>query len=159
MPIPERRRSSPDERGMALAAAVFALAVMGGLIAGNFAAGLLEQQSGRNTVFVMQAAEAAEAELQEALLLAPGSALSSLAVGAAAHSLGSVAFGGITVQREVVRLTERLFLIRSRASRVDARGSPLATRTLGLLVKLAADSAGSAASVVPLTQRPWVQLY
>jgi hypothetical protein len=152
-------RSRTDRRGMALAAAVFALAVMGGLIAGNFAAGLLEQQSGRNTLFVLQAAEAAEGAIQEALLLAPASALADLPVGGPAYSLGSASFGGVMVQREIVRLTERLFLIRARASRADVAGTPLATRTLGLLVKLAADSGASAASVVPLTQRPWVQLY
>jgi hypothetical protein len=135
--------------------AVFALAVMGGLVAGNFMAGWIEHQSGRNTLFAFQAAEAAEAELREAAAVAPRGTLVALAPGAA-HSLGTVAFDGITVQREVLRLTEKLFLIRTRASRLDAQGTPLATRVLGLLVKLSADSAGA---VMPLTQRPWVQLY
>jgi len=144
---------------MALAVAVFALAVIAGLVAGNFVAGLLEQQSGRNTLFVMQAAEAAEAELQEALLLVPASTLSALPVGGAPIDLGSVSFNGVGVERQVSRLTERLFLVQSRASRLDAGGAPLATRILGLLVKLTADSAGNAAGVVPLAQRPWVQLY
>ena len=144
---------------MALAAAVFVLAVMGGLVAGNFMAGWLEQQSGRNTLLAFQAAEAAEAGLREALVLVPASTLSALSAGGPAHSLGAVSSSGITVQREVARLTQGLFLIRVRASRVDADGTPLATRSLGLLVKLAADSVGSAGSVVPLTQRPWTQLY
>ena len=144
---------------MALAVAVFALAVMGGLVAGNVVAGFIEQQSGRNTLYVMQAAEAAEAQLQEALLLVPASTLSALPPGGAAQSLDTAALPGLTVQREVVRLTEGLFLIRTRASRVDAAGTPLATRTLGLLVKLTADSANSPAGILPLTQRPWVQLY
>ena len=146
----------PDQRGVALAVAVFALAVMGGLVAGNFMAGWIEQQSGRNTLFAFQAAEAAEAELREAAALAPHGALVALAPGGAAHSLGTASFDGITVQREVLRLTGNLFLIRTRASRLDAEGTPLATRSLGLLVKLSADSAGG---MMPLTQRPWVQLY
>jgi hypothetical protein len=158
--MPFRERSgNPEERGVALAVAVFALALMGGLVAGNFVAGLLEQQSGRNTLYVMQAAEAAEAELHQALVLAPASTLSALPVGGAAHALGAIASPEITAHREVARLTDGLFLIRARASRIDADGTPLATRTLGLLVKLTADSVGSAVQVMPLTQRPWVQLY
>lgn len=151
------KRGGPDQRGMALAVAVFALAVMGGLIAGNFVAGWLEQQSGRNTLYGMQAAAAAEAELRQALLQVPASAWSALPVGAA-QSLDTASVPGMTLQREVARLTHALFLIRTRASRIDADGAALATRSLGLLVKLAADSAGSA-TVLPLTQRPWVQLY
>ena len=158
MPFPEHG-AGPDERGMALAVAVFVLAVMSGLVSGTFVAGLIEQQSGRNTLYVVQAAEAAEAELQEALLLVPASTLSALPIGGAAQSPSSVAFPGLTVEREVVRLTGSLFLIRTRASRVDAAGTPLATRTLGLLVKVTTDSAGTPERVMPLTQRPWVQLY
>ena len=148
-----------NEQGTALAVAVFALAVMGGLVAGNFVAGLLEQQSARNTLFTMQAADAAEAELQEAVLQVPASTLSALPVGGAPASLGSVSFNGVLVERQVLRLTERLFLLRSRASRLDADGAALATRMLGLLIKLTADSTGAASGVVPLAQRPWVQLY
>ena len=145
-------------RGVALGSAVFALAIMGGLVAGNFMAGWLEHQSGRNTLFAVQAAEAAEAELWEAATVAPRGALEALVPGGAGHQLAEALFNGVVVQREVVRLTERVFLIRTRASRTDASGTPLATRTLGLLVKLAADSA-SPAALVPLAQRPWVQLY
>ena len=153
------RGAGPDRRGVALAAAVFALAVLGGLVAGNFVSGLLEQQSGRNTLYVMQAAEAAEAALREALVQVPAGALSGLSPGGVAGSLAQVSSAGVTVQREVTRLTGELFLISARASRLDADGTPVATRALGLLVKLTADSAGSAIRMVPLTQRPWVQLY
>jgi hypothetical protein len=107
----------------------------------------------------MQAAEAAEAELRQALLMVPASTFSALPVGGAAQSLETVSAPGMTVQREVARLTSGLFLIRARASRIDADGAALATRSLGLLVKLATDSAASTTAVLPLTQRPWVQLY
>ena len=152
-----RDASGRGERGMALAVAVFALAVMGGLVAGNFVAGMLEQQSGRNMMYALQAAEAAEAEIAEALATVPAGPLSSLLPGATA-SLSDVSSPGMAVERSVVRLTDRLFLIRARARRLDADGSSLATRSLGFLVQLATDSSGGAA-VLPLTRRPWVQLY
>jgi Tfp pilus assembly protein PilX len=91
------RGGNREERGMALAVAVFALAVIGGLVAGNFVAGLLEQQSGRNTLFGMQAAEAAEAELRAALELVPATSLSSIPMGGAPTLLDSVAFNGVAV--------------------------------------------------------------
>ena len=46
-----------NERGMALAVAIFALVVIGALVAGTFFAGRLEQQSGQNTFYASQAAE------------------------------------------------------------------------------------------------------
>ena len=56
-----------NERGVALAVAVFALVVIGALVAGIFFAGRVEQQSGRNTFYAAQAAEAADAGLGEAI--------------------------------------------------------------------------------------------
>lgn len=144
---------------MALAVAVFALAVIGGLVAGNFVAGLLEQQSARNTLFGMQAAEAAEAELRAALELVPVTTLSAVPVGGAPTLLDSVTFNGVAVERQVSRLTDRVFLVRTRASRIDADGTALATRSLGLLITLTVDAAGKVAGVAPLAQRPWIQLY
>ena len=153
------RSGNREERGMALAAAVFALAVIGGLVAGNFVAGLLEQQSGRNTLFGMQAAEAAEAELRAALELIPATSLSSIPVGGAPTLLDSVAFNGVAVEGQVSRLTDRIFLVRARASRIDGDGSALAARSLGLLITLTVDAVGQVAGVAPLTQRSWIQLY
>jgi hypothetical protein len=144
---------------MALAVAVFALAVMGGLVAGNFVAGLLEQQSAHNTLFGMQAAEAAEAELRAALELVPATSLSAIPVGGTPTLLDSVAFNGVAVERQVSRLTDRVFLVRTRASRIDGDGNALATRSLGLLITLTVDAAGQAAGVAPLAQRSWIQLY
>ena len=50
-----------DERGMALAVAIFALVVIGALVAGAFFAGQMEQRTGRNTLYAAEAAQAAEA--------------------------------------------------------------------------------------------------
>ena len=56
-------RASPvaNERGMALAVAIFALVVIGALVAGTFYAGRLEQQTGQNGFYAVQASEAAQA--------------------------------------------------------------------------------------------------
>jgi hypothetical protein len=54
-----RARQISDERGIALAVAIFALVVIGALVAGTFFVGRLEQQTGQNTFYVAQAAGAA----------------------------------------------------------------------------------------------------
>ena len=58
-----------DRRGMALAVAIFALVVVGALVAGAFFAGHLEQRTGRNTVYAAQATDAAEAGLANVVVL------------------------------------------------------------------------------------------
>jgi hypothetical protein len=151
---------SPDERGIALAIALFALVVIGGIIAGTYAAGVLELQTGRNTLYGAQAAEAAEAELREITSNTPASALVAIPVGGAPLDLGAVSLGdGVRVVRRIVRLTDNLFLVHARGTRVNADGTPLATRSIGLLVGVAVDSTTGRDSVVPLAQRAWVQLY
>src|SRR3989442_13744319 len=52
-----------DERGMALAVAIFALVISGALIAGAFFAGNQEQRLGQNTVRVQKAFGAGETGL------------------------------------------------------------------------------------------------
>jgi hypothetical protein len=157
--MPYADRIVRDERGMALGLALFALVVIGGMVAGNFLAGLLEQQSGSNTLYVTQAAEAAEAGLRETLLSAPTSTLASLPVGGAPLDLESGSPNpGMVVERQVSRLTDHLFLIQARGTRRDADGGALATRTIGLLVTMAADSSGGGV-LQPLSERAWVQLY
>ena len=87
-----------NERGMALALALFALVVIGGIVASNFFAGMLEQQSGRNVLFVAQAAEAAEGELWEAMSNSPVSALRALQVGGSPLDLGvSSQYSGVMI--------------------------------------------------------------
>jgi hypothetical protein len=149
-----------NERGMALALALFALVIIGGIVGGNFFAGMLEQQSGRSTLFVTQATEAAEAELREALFSTPATTLLSLTLGGASLALEPVSpFKGLRVERQIVRLTDRLFLIRARGIRHNAEGTPLATSAVGLLVQVLADSLADTAAVAPLSERAWVQLY
>jgi len=151
-----------DERGIALAIAVFALAVIGALVGGTFFAGRLEQQSGRNTLFAVQAGEVAEAGLSDAIATIAAATLEGLPVGGAPLDLGPLTLaGGVSASRQVARLTGNLFLIRVRGVRHSAAGTTLAVRSLGLLVRLgaAADSAADSGRVARLNERGWIQLY
>jgi hypothetical protein len=148
------------QRGIALAIAIFALVVIGGLVAGGFLGAVLEQQSGRNALFVTQAAEAAEAELREALVATPASALRSLEIGGASLPAGlSVVSPGLRVEHRVSRLSDNLFLIHARATRLDADGGTLAVRAVGMLARLIPDSSDGTSALRPVTERAWVQLY
>ena len=151
-----------DERGIALAMAVFALAVIGALVGGAFFAGRLEQQSGQNVLFAAQAGEVAEAGLSEAMATIAAATLEGLPVGGAPLDLGTLTLaGGVSARRQVTRLTGNLYLIRVRGIRHSAAGTTLAVRSLGLLVWLAAaaDSGADSGRVARLRQRGWVQLY
>jgi hypothetical protein len=136
-----RARRLTDERGIALAVAVFALVVIGALVAGTFFAGRLEQQTGSNTFMAAQAAEAAEAGLNEAI--AGQSAASLLALKTDDDStadLGSLTVGdvgdGVAATRSVQWLTDNLFLVRSLGTRTSASGAQMASRSLGQLIRL-----------------------
>jgi hypothetical protein len=126
-----------DQRGVALPMAIFALVVIGLLVAGTFFASRLEQQSGQNTLFASQAAEAAEAGLSDALGSSYSTAASLQAIpvgnnsGWTTVSLAS----GIAYTESVDRLTSSVYLYRSVGSRQSA-GATVATRSVGLLVRL-----------------------
>jgi hypothetical protein len=153
------------ERGTALPVALFALVVIGALVAGNFFAGLLEQQAGQNSLFAAQAFEAAEAGLSDLIADADPSGLELLPVGGVPAELGTVVVGErLVVRRQVTRLTATLFLIRATGIRQNADGAALATRSLGLMARVvvepsATEPALTAARLSPLAERAWVQLY
>lgn len=126
-----------DERGMALAVTLFALVIIGTLVAGTFFSGRLEQQSGENTFYAGQAAEAAEAGISDAIGMTTPTSLLALTAGGAAADLGTVSLGGgVDASRQLSRLTSSLFLIRSVGNRRNAAGTPLATRSAGSLIRL-----------------------
>jgi hypothetical protein len=126
-----------NERGMALAVALFALVVIGTLVASTFFAGRLEQQSGENTLYTNQATEAAEAGISDVLGSVRPATLLSLAAGGPAADLGTVSLGSrVDVSRQLSRLTSSVFLIRSVGTRRNAAGGALATRTEGTMVRL-----------------------
>jgi hypothetical protein len=149
-----------SRQGIALAAAIFALAVVGGIVAAGFRIALLEQQSGRNTLFVAQASEAAEAGLWELLHQAPKPAVESLVVGGVPLSLVPASpFTGVAVLGQISRVADNLYLVRSRASRVDAAGEVLASRSVGLLAGWSGDTLDQARLLLPIRQRAWLQLH
>jgi len=61
------KRVLRDERGMALAVAIFALVVAGALIAGAFFAGNQEQRIGQNSLRVQQSFGVGEAAINEVM--------------------------------------------------------------------------------------------
>jgi hypothetical protein len=136
-----RARRLSDERGIALAVAVFALVVIGALVAGTFFAGRLEQQTGRNTFMAAQAAEAAEAGLNDAVASQTATGLLDLPINSnllgGATDLPDLPVGDhITATRKINRLTENVFLVRSLGTRTNAAGGQLAARSLGQLIRL-----------------------
>jgi hypothetical protein len=156
-----KRIASPGvrERGFALAIALFALVIIGALVSGSFFAGRLEQQSGQNAMFAEQALEAAESGLSDALVSPIPAEVAALSIGGMTLDLGGISLApGLTVTREIVRLTNGLFFIRTTGIRRDAGGGALAARTLGLLVRVAQSSGGVPAHFSPLRERAWVQL-
>lgn len=136
-----RARKLSDERGVALAVAVFALVVIGALVAGTFFAGRVEQQTGMNTFFSAQAAEAAEAGLNDALATQSAGGMLAMPIDpdpADAASLGtmSVVANQVSADRSISRLTDNLFLLRSTGTRVNGAGGQLASRSIGQLIRL-----------------------
>jgi len=148
-----------DQRGMALALALFALVIVGALVAATFFVGRLEQQSGQNTLFAFQAAEAAEAAVSDAIASLTEPALQAVPLGSTL-ALPEIALGDRAIGRRVIiRLTGSLFLIRATGRRLDAAGSELAVRVLGSLVKLVPDSISGSNVVRRVRERSWMQLY
>jgi hypothetical protein len=159
-PVAERPVRSTDRRGVALPVALFAIVVIGALVAGTFFAGRLEQQSGLNSFFALQAAEAAEAGLADAVSSTPPALLEALAIGGPPAELERLGLGpGVNADRRIFRLTGTLFFIRSTGVRENPAGAALATRTAGLLARLVVPAGGLPEGLVPLAERAWVQLY
>jgi len=157
MPGPDRLLR--NERGMALALAIFALVVIGGMVAASFFAGLLEQQSGRNLLLTTEGTAAAEGELWRLLPGVPAATLLSLTPGGEPLSLESASSAGITTVHRVARLADNLFLAQTRSARQDAAGVPLAQRSVGLLAELVPDSTSNGQILAPIAHRAWLQLY
>ena len=126
-----------DERGIALVMAVFAIVVIGALVAGTFYAGRLEQRTGLNSMSGAQSFEAAEAGLADVLdnwdtaiynAMAPGDTM----------TLPSVYMGGNTTWyvNRVTRLNDNLFQIISAGAKADAGGNIMAQRVVGTFARL-----------------------
>lgn len=144
--------SRPRERGFGLLIVVVALAVLGGLALGAFAAGRREQRNARDLAYAAQAFEAAEAGLAAAAAAAPGFATAPIRV--PLPGPGSVGY-----TTTVLRLNPTLFLVASEGWRLDAGGRPLARRVSGMVGRLVTTPDLAATAFTPLRARGWVQLY
>jgi hypothetical protein len=131
------------------------------LVVASFFTARLEQQSGRNTLFALQAREAAEAGLSQALATLEPEVLDAVASGGPPLSLGPISLNnGASAGCDVRRLTSTLFLVRAQGRRQSAGGMVLATRSLGALVQLVpAAAAVSGAPELRLAERGWFSLY
>jgi hypothetical protein len=139
---------------MALAAAVFALVLLGALVTAAFYAGHLEQRAARGGADAAHALEAAEAGL--ALVMGEWATfpqLGSLAVGDSVALPASALGGRVAFSPTVLRLTDVLYLIRSEGTRLDADGRVRARRAIAMVGRT------DGAALVPLRQRAWVQVY
>jgi Tfp pilus assembly protein PilX len=146
-----RTRRLTDERGMALAVAIFALVVIGALVAGAFFAGNVEQQTGRNSLYAAQAADAAEAGAAVVMADWDQFNLNNLAVGETSlltnTSTGSTMLPRAYYERTVTRLNQDLFLVSSLGTRVDASGGVLAQRRVATMARLSYVTATANAAV------------
>ena len=146
-----------DERGVALPLALFVLIVVGMLVAASFSMARLEQQSGRNTLFVAQARETAQAGLEEALATLDPVVMEAMSVESGPVSLAPLSLEGATVVRDIQRLTALLFLVRAHAERQTPDGNVLAVRSLAALIRLA--SAAETGDVEPqMIERGWFSI-
>jgi hypothetical protein len=149
-----------DERGMALPLALYALVVIGGLVAAGFFVALVEQQSGRNLLFATEVAGVAEGDAWLALSELAPAAARAVPLGSTVASPGTFTAGpGLVLLRQLTRLADNLYLLQSRATREDGAGGQLASRAVGILAAVAADSISGAERLVPISRRAWLQLY
>jgi len=131
-----------NERGIALAVAVFALVVIGALVAGTFFAGRLEQQTGRNSMLAAQAAQVAEAGLGDAVSATlNASTLNALAIAPTGNGVAIADYSGptgshLTATRTVKRMSENLFLVTVLGAKTDNAGNKLAQQSLAQLIRL-----------------------
>jgi hypothetical protein len=150
--------SSPASgaRGFALAVILFALVLIGALLAGVFFAARQEMRAGENVQSAQRAFDAAEAGLHAVVAQWDSGTYDVLAPGRSAEFAGRLAGATGSYAGTVLRLNSQLFLVRSTGR--DAGG--LARRSLAGLVRFApAAAALSRASAIPLARRSWAQIF
>jgi len=138
MPTASETRLSlhQDERGMALAIALFAIVVIGALIAGTAFAGQMEMGGGRSAVAATQAVEQAETGLSS-VFDNWSQSWNNLAVQDSSTKVTTVsATGRDRYTTNVTRLGGLLYFVTSVGERLDASGNVLASRTLGQLARM-----------------------
>ena len=120
-----------DERGVALAVAIFAIVIIGMLVAGVFYASFLEQRTGENTLYSQQAFEAAETGMTDVLVNWNWSVYSAFPVDSP-QALPTVTVGRTRYTSSITKLNSTLFLVSATGEQLDGGGAVLARRMLGL---------------------------
>jgi len=149
------KRILQDERGMALAVAIFAMVVVGALVAGAFFAGTQEQRVGENQRRVQTSFGVAEAGAQERVLSWDPSTMNkraqypadSVAIATTTAPNGSGSYGGYSY-----KVGPNLFLIdvtgRDKASAAGAiAGGGGARQRIGMITRIAPVDFGIKASL------------
>jgi hypothetical protein len=140
---------------MALPLAVLGLVVIAALVAAGFAGAVLEQRIGRNLLYAVQAAGAAEVGAAQVVGEWDAHGLAVLVPGDSVI-LQPVSLPGRTVYTPTVgRLNTELFQIQVEGIRTDADGSALAHREVSLIVRRADTAVAGAPLVRPLPNRAW----
>ncbi len=125
-------RTSLNTRGVALPVAVFALVIVGAIVAGSFYIGMQEQQVGYNIVKQQQAFAAAEAGVQRAVAQWNSVVLNGLLPGESSNIGGVLADNAGWYRGSVRRLNNELFLVRSEGFSADSS----ARQHVGMVVRL-----------------------
>ncbi len=121
-----------NERGMALAAAVFALVIIAALITGVFFAARQEMRIGENTLTAQRAFDAADAGVQNAISNWRGASWNLMAVNTTLPDSGTLPSGQGSWAGTVRRLNDNLFVLQMTGRDKYAQS----TRTVGVLMKL-----------------------
>jgi len=140
-----------SRRGIALPIAIFALVIIGALVAGAFFVGFQEQRVGHNTIKSQQAFAAAEAGAEAQVASWVPGRMNAMAVGSTAAFVGTLAGSDGWFRGGVTRLNGQLFLIRSDGFNADSS----ARHRVGLIVRLNPIELGVRAA---LTTRDSVEL-
>lgn len=127
------RRS--DERGIALIMAVFALVVIGALVAGVFYTAQLEQRSGGNALAGQQAADAAQAGIDYAIANWSNSWTTMGAGNSKTIASTQLGTSPEYFNATVTALNGFTYLVTSTGQAKNGAGSILATRAYGMLYK------------------------
>jgi hypothetical protein len=144
-----RHEKLTNERGMALAVAIFALVVIGALVAGAFYASTLEQRTGRNSIYAAEAAQAAETGPMTVLGNWNQYVNNNMQVGQAGATTTAYMTGRTDLKYQVTptRLNNNIFLLTSLGTRVDKSGNELARSSVATLARLSFVNANAKAAV------------
>lgn len=144
-----RHSKLTNERGMALAVAIFALVVIGALVAGAFYASTLEQRTGRNSIYAVEAGQAAETGPMTVMGNWNQYVNNNMAIGATSLLAASSMPNHPELQYSVsaTRLNNNIFLLTSMGTRTDAAGSELARSSVATLARLSFVNANAKAAV------------